>query len=587
MESIQQRFVVLIFLVLLLPAPFSMLVQGQARPGGTLIIAIPRDLRVLKGGIHYYGVDGYVTGQIFDGLVGSSFNFTYTPRLAESWSVSSDGLAWTFNLRHNVKWHDGVPFTSADVKWSIENATIPFHPLGKSNFEALDHIETPDDYTVVFKLTHPVPWFLSYLTETMGGILPKHLMAGTDILAHQLDPPIVGTGAFMYKEYVPGDHVTLVRNPNYYIPGKPYLDTIIYKIIPNTQTAELALQNGEIDVIPLWLSPSDAVSLQSKGFSISKDGMEAYATDMELFFNLDKKNAPYADVRVRHAIGYAIDNSEIIQKATAGLGIVASGPIVSFNTYFDPNLPQYMNNVDEANKLLDEAGYHPGPDGTRFSLNLVYAPAFSSQHAIVPQILQEQLRAVGINLVLKPEEYSTMVDTIFTGRDFDIYMHNYAYYGADPVGLDVLYTSAYVETGVPHVNPAHYSNARIDELFKLVQSEVDPQKRAQEFNEIQTILVNDLPVIWIYQIPNLTAFNSKFVGLPAGPWEFSDSLDSAYDSSQPLPTTTAGPTTAVSTTSVSTALAYDYTSYAVAVVIVLVVLAVAAVALAKRRSKKT
>src|SRR5687767_132681 len=204
------------------------------------------------------------------------------PGLAQSWTTAPDGKSHTFKLRNDVKFHDGKPFTSADVKFSVEKLVTPYHSRGKVYFGELEAVETPDARTVVFKLKKPVPYFLKAFQPSETPILPKHLLESLDFSdaknvrgAEFMQKP-VGTGPFMLKEWKKGSHITLERNPNYWKKGKPYLDQVIFRVIPDGAARSIALETGELDLAPMNSIPqADMARLAKvKHIQLSNGGAE-------------------------------------------------------------------------------------------------------------------------------------------------------------------------------------------------------------------------------------------------------------------------------------------------------------------------
>jgi peptide/nickel transport system substrate-binding protein len=233
----------------LLGAP-SMAVAQSARPGGTMVIGAGNDPGQFNPGITTAGGTHFVTGNIFNGLLMLDEAFNPLPDLAESWTVSPDGTTYAFSLAHNVTWHDGQPFTSADVKFTFEDVLLKYHARTKAGLETvLAGIDTPDDYTVVMRFNQPYGPLLQRLDVVEAPILPKHIYQGTDIQNNPANNQPVGTGPYKLAEYAKGDRVRLVRNESYFKPGLPYLDELVFRIIPQATTATLAFEAGEVDYL--------------------------------------------------------------------------------------------------------------------------------------------------------------------------------------------------------------------------------------------------------------------------------------------------------------------------------------------------
>ncbi|MDR3230298.1 MAG: ABC transporter substrate-binding protein, partial [Synergistaceae bacterium] len=219
-------------------------------PGGTLSAILQPEPVTLTPVTNMAQPTQVVAGNIFDGLVYYDRDLTPKPALAESWDVSADGLNITFHLRKDVTWHDGKPFSAADVKWSLENVWKTIHPRNKTLFESVEKVDTPDAYTVVLTLSTPSLPVLSVINGVGSIILPRHLYEGTDILNNPYNNAPVGTGAFIFREWSRGEYIVLEKNPNYWDKGKPYLDKIIFRIIPDASSRAAALEKGEVQYAP-------------------------------------------------------------------------------------------------------------------------------------------------------------------------------------------------------------------------------------------------------------------------------------------------------------------------------------------------
>lgn len=190
--------------------------QATPKSGGTLTIATTGAPVYLNSALSTSGTEALLSPKLYDGLLDYDYGMIPTPQLAESGSISEDGLRVTFNLRAGVKWHDGTPFTSEDVRFSIMEVLKEFHGRGKATFASVTAIETPDDLTAVFVLSASTPWMMSALNAAESPILPSHLYKGTNILENPANMAPVGTGPFRFGSYTPGETLILDRNPDYW-----------------------------------------------------------------------------------------------------------------------------------------------------------------------------------------------------------------------------------------------------------------------------------------------------------------------------------------------------------------------------------
>ncbi|HMK82231.1 MAG TPA: ABC transporter substrate-binding protein, partial [Candidatus Bathyarchaeia archaeon] len=383
------RIVFSVLFMFLIASPLSFMAFAQSNTnnlyGGALKIANLRYPITFNSVLNFWSTTAYYNADMFNRLLTYDANYNLKGDLAQTWDHSPDGKTWTFHLYKNVKWHDGVPFTSADVKWHYTMLTNQTSIMRSFlNAAKLLSIDTPDDYTVIFhfqNVANPTNTFAQSQGDAF--ILPKHIFEGPgpynyDLKAFQNNPANlkpIGTGPFKFVEYVKDDHVTMDANPNYFL-GRPYLDRITWLIIPQVQTAELAYQNGQVDNIHETLGlPFADISAWQKKTDTTVDSFQ-YHTTWRITFNF-RPNAiakfPYInDVRVRQAMWYAIDRQSIINTVLYGITGVADTAISNvIQPFYNPDTVKYPYNPDKANQLLDDAGYKKGSDGWRFHVPMV------------------------------------------------------------------------------------------------------------------------------------------------------------------------------------------------------------------------
>lgn len=467
----------------------------KPRRGGTIVVGGNVDPTTMNPAITSDTNALRIWGEIFEGLIELDRDLKVLPGLAESWDISSSGLTITFHLVRNAKWHDGKPFTAKDVQFSLMEAVGKYHPRGVRTMADVKSIETPDDYTAVFHMKRVYAPFLIGLNQKTCPIIPRHIFEGTDILKNPSEP--IGTGAFKFKEWVKGDHVTLVRNENYRKPGLPYLDRIIYKVIKDTASRGLAFEKGEIDYLDFWTMAIEDYGRLSSLPNVTSSPSHGVPSLVLMALN-QKDNKILANLKVREALYHAIDRQFICNKARYGLNPPLHSPILSlFRDFYNPNVKKYDYNPAKANKLLDEAGYPRRADGVRFNLRLPYEPAFIFSEK-PSQIMKPMLREVGINVILEAMDRPLILEKVFKGYNYDIFITGYESGGDPEIGLSRLYhTSMIRPTG--YVNVARYSNPEVDRLFDAAASAMDQKERAKAYYRVQEILTEELPYLWLYE----------------------------------------------------------------------------------------
>jgi peptide/nickel transport system substrate-binding protein len=491
-------------------------IEGSPRRGGKLILAITTDPSTLNCGVESSQIVAVVTSSLYSGLVHLDEKSDPHPDLARSWDISDNGLVYTFHLRDNVKWNDGEPLTSADVKFSLENLVGKYNARGRQAYRNIKTIEAPDPQTIVITLKKPYSPFLEILNVHDGCIMPKHIYEGTNVLTNprNIDNP-VGSGPFKLKEWVKGSYITLVRNEHYFKKGRPFLDSIIFRIIPNASTRATAFETGEVNAIigsqsfPFQhtdrLKKLPNVILKDIG-SPSMIGVN---------FNL-KGNPVLAKKEVRAAIAHAIDKRFVVEKGMRGVGKVIDSVIPPGIPWaYNPNVPKYEFDVKKANALLDGAGYPRGASGMRFSLGLSYE-AGNDNSERPAQIIREQLKAVGIEVKLERLERSVMLDKVFKKYDFDMWFGPLTTRGHPALGVARLFTTSSI-TGRPFTNFTRYSNPKVDQLFDLAVATTKKDEMVKAYHEVQDIIARDLPAIPVADRVQLNIISSDFRGALVSP----------------------------------------------------------------------
>lgn len=463
--------------------------------GGTLIIAQNPEPTVLTTGLTTAPATQLISPKIFDGLLYLSPDNGPQPQLAESWSFSPDGLQVTFKLRPGVLWHDGQPFTSADVAFSVMHVWKQFSSRGRSAFPNVQSVDTPDPLTAVWNLSRPTPYLLSALNARDSQVLPQHLYAGTDILNNPANTAPVGTGPFRLKEWVRGNYLTLERNPTYWQSAKPLLDQVIYRFIADPSAVSAALETGAVQVAYAdTLSNSEIKRLKHNPALTVHDRLDTYGGTgiMALEFNLQR--APFQDVRVRQAFAHAIDKEFILKNILLGQGTTADSPIPqNFPQFYSAEVPHYPFDLVRAEALLEAAGYTRDKDGIR--LRVKNDPSPSPVYQQTAHFLRSTLAKIGVKLEIRNQDYAQFIDRIYGRYDFDTNLSP-ASTAPDPaIGLQRFYWSKNIQSGVAYSNATHYANPAVDALLEQAQVDNDPQHRRELYAQVQKQVLEDLPRI--------------------------------------------------------------------------------------------
>ncbi len=478
--------------------------DAQPKYGGTLVM-VYHDPGVFNP-IVEWGFQA-VTAMCFDGLVAFDKEGNLVPALAESWEVSKDATSLKFKLRKNVKWHDGQPFTAADVKFTYDTVLDPDKGIPyRKYFDTIDQITTPDTHTVVFQLKKPNA---PILFRFWVGVIPKHIWEKEDLKKSKYNVSPVGTGPWKLVEWVKMDHVTFEANKDYY-KGRPYLDKIIMKTIPDAAVAFAALERGDVDYFAfgglVGGIPYQQVDQLKKKKDLVVNTFEV-SSQQQLFFRVDEP--PFNKLKVRQAVAHAMDREFIIQNLLFGYGkIVHSVVPPTVKWAYNPNVTKYEYNVEKANRLLDEAGYPRKAGGIRFKTTIYGTPGVRKT---LSEILKQQLRVIGIDANLQIADWTTYISQIRVAR---------THHGLwsvilipkipDPDEGVLYYHSSSIRSG--GINPSMYNNPKLDEIVDKARAMTDIKERTKLYYEYQEILARDLPTFPVYLSQGVDIWNKKFKG---------------------------------------------------------------------------
>lgn len=506
-------------------------VHAQKR-GGTLVMIVQPEPPSLASYQNTAGPISQVAAKVYDGLLEYDFNFKAKPGLAKSWTVSPDGKTITFKLQEDVKFHDGKPFTSADVQHTYMNVLKKVHPRGLVTLRDLEAVETPDAMTAVFKLAKPAPYLMMALSGYESPIVPKHLFETGDLVSHPNANKPIGTGPFKFVEWQKGQYIRLDRNPDYWRKGEPYLDRIVARFIADAGTRTAAIEKAEAHFAAFNAVPSVEHARLKKlpTLEITTKGYEMFSPIVLYEMNTTKK--PFDNVKVRQAVSYALDRKFVIDTLWFGYGKPATGPISSnfaasglyTKEVRDYNVP---NGLELAGKLLDEAGYPKKADGMRFEIVHDVSP-YGEEWRRLGEYAVQQLGKLGIKVTLRYEDVPTWLRRIYTNYDFEL-NSNLLFTLPDPViGVHRSYWSKNVRPGVPFSNAARLTIPRVDELLEAATVEPDPAKRIALYHEFQKIVVEQAPLLWLFEMEYVTVSNKRFKGWLQSPLGVYTSFNQAW-----------------------------------------------------------
>jgi peptide/nickel transport system substrate-binding protein len=484
---------------------------GQAvRRGGVLTVQLNGEQRVLNPAIRASTGVYVITSKIMEALVDLDAQGKPRPVLATSWDAAPDGKTVTFKLREGVAWHDGKPFTSADVQYTAMEMWKKYLNYGTQLQQYLDAVDAPDPHTAVFRYSRPMPTdlLLRALCD-LGYVAPKHVFEGKNILENPANTAPIGTGPFRFVQYERGQFVLAERNPNYWRRDFPYLDRIVWRFITDKAAATAALETGQVQTSEynaLALADLDRLKSDPR-FTVSSRGLEANAFNNTLEFNTRRKEL--SDVRVRRAIAHAIDVPFFIENFIYGEGKPATGPIPSSSAAFHPGgKPPYEFDVKRSNALLDEAGYKRPAGGIRFSLKLVPIPN-GEDVPLLATFIQQSLGNVGIRVEVVNLDSAGALATVYREWNFDLATGWHQYRGDPAVSTTVWYRSG-SPRGAPWTNQYGWQSDAVDKLVDDAATELDPAKRKALYAEWVKAVNDEIPV-WMMTERTFLAATSKKV----------------------------------------------------------------------------
>lgn len=453
--------------------------------GGSVVVGIQQDIDSLDPHKATAAGTKEILFNIFEGLVKADENGNLMNAVASDYTISEDGLVYTFTLRENVKFHNGNVVTAEDVKYSLERASgLLDGTVLISALSTIQSVDIIDDKTVQVTVGSAN---IELIYSFVAAIIPNG--SGEDATA---DP--IGTGPFSFVSYAPQEGIVLAKNADYWQEGLPYLDEVEFKIINSPDTALLDLQGGSIDIYP-YLTDSQANEIKSS-FQI----LSAPSDVVQALF-LNNAVEPLNNVKVRQAICYALDKESINAFVTGGNGtLIGSAMLPTLKDYYVELNGVYGTgaNVEMAKSLLTEAGY---PDGIDLEITV---PSNYAVHMQTAEVAVEQLKAAGINATINPVEWNTWLEQCYQGRQYE----------ATICGITCDMTPSYLlnrfqtESSKNFIN---FANAEYDSIYLKAQASLDLEEKADYYRQLQQILVDEAGTAFI-QVPPITIAMKKNLG---------------------------------------------------------------------------
>lgn len=454
---------------------------------------------------------------LYDTLVYRQADNTYQPYLAESWIASEDGLTYEFKLKPGILFHDGTPLNAEAVKYTFDRLMElgAKSPLA-GGFATVASIDVVDDLTVSFKFSEPSSIFLSTLSNPYAGIISP---TAAEAEGENFGQKPVGSGPFKFDTWTAGESITLVRNPDYaWGPSilenqkAPYLEKLVFKVIPDPSMQVTAFQSGEADI----LFVNSAGQLAQLKEDPNATLLEATLNSL-VYLGFNCQKPPFDNPLVRQAVAHAIDKQEVVDVALAGTAEPAFSPLTTSLPGFDPNLKSQERALDleKSASLLEEAGYTKGSDGTWLSADgkpLEFELLISTRapNEAVATVLQEQLKKAGITVTVRSLESATVSETTTKG-EYQAMLWRYDWNDADVLNV-------YLSTSrIGRTNRSFYSNPELDTILEQAAHELDTTKRNQLYSQAQSILMDGVPWIPLYTPKDTIVVRSSIEGIIMGP----------------------------------------------------------------------
>ncbi len=438
---------------------------------------------------------------IFEGLVRRDDNFELKPRLAQSWEIP-DPLTYIFHLRHDVRFHDGRPMTSADVKWTLDSLLNgELRSAKASAYRYVDRVEAPDAFTVVIHLKEPFAGLLWNLSGGALGVVPRG--SGEELARHP-----IGTGPFRFVSETPDREVVIARNEQYW--GKRAgLARVRFNVVPDATTRALELRKGSADA-EINALPGDLVPTLARQPQLVVE--RAPGTSYQ-YLAMNLRDPILKKVLVRQALAYAVDRKPLIHYLWHDMARPANSVLPPQHWAYDVKAKDYPHDAAKARELLDEAGYRADASGVRF--HLVMKTSTDETTRLLCAVLQQQLREVGIALDIRSYEFTTFYADVERGA-FQLYSLRWV--GGSNQDPDVFENVFDTASFAPkRANRGYYSNPEVDRLIAEGRRSVDEKERTAEYRKIQEILGLDLPYVHLWWADNVLVHTRRLENVQLTP----------------------------------------------------------------------
>lgn len=458
-----------------------------------------------------------INALVYNGLIRYDKNFLWEGELAESWDISEDGLTMTFHLRRDVRWHDGHPFTSADVLFTYQMFVDPDTPTAYAeSYKQVSSAEAPDPYTFIARYEKP---YAPALGSWGVAIHPKHLLDGmamADLAKSPLTRVPVGTGPYVFKDWVQGEKLVLEANDDYF-EGKPYLNRVVYRIIPDLSTQFLELISGGLDF--MGLTPLQYQTQTDKPSFTKRYKKYDYLAFGYTYLGYNLNRPMFQDKRVRQALSYAIDKQEVVDGVLLGMGQAATGPYKSDTWVYNDKVRRYPYDPEKARQLLAEAGWSDSDgdgildkDGRPFAFTIVTNQG-NDLRSKTGEIIQRRFKDIGIDVKLRIIEWAAFLKEFINPSNFDATILGWTG-GPEPDQYNIWHSS---KIGPRNLNFIGFRNAEVDDLLERGRRTFVQEERKKIYDRFQEILAEEQPYTFLYLSQAMPAVAKRIQNVERAP----------------------------------------------------------------------
>ncbi|RKY37112.1 MAG: peptide-binding protein [Candidatus Omnitrophota bacterium] len=477
--------------------------------GDKFVTASIGDARTLVPILASDGASAGICGLIFNGLVKYNKDLLLVGDLALRWEIKNNGLVIIFYLRKDVKWHDGEKFTAKDVEFTYKKLIDPDVMTPYSgDFEKVEKFEIIDDYTI--KIIYKEPFSPGLCSWSMN-IMPEHILSKEDLNKTSFSRNPVGTGPYKFKEWKIQELITLSANPDYF-EGRPYIDQYIFRIIPDSATMFLELQNRGID--QMGLTSLQFIRQTNTSFFQRYYQKFQYQGFSFTYLGYNLNSAKFQDVRIRQAINYAVNREEIIQGVLLGMGTECTGPFAPRSWAYNSKVEPVAYSREKALQLLAEAGWRLNEhgwlqkDGDIFEFTIITNQG-NEERKRCAEIIQKCLRNIGMKVKIKIIEWSVFINEFINKRKFEAILLGWSL-SLDPDIYDIWHSS---KTKQGDFNFVNYQNSEVDRLLEQGRREFAQEKRKEIYHKIHQIIYQEQPYLFLYNPDSLPIVSSRFKGI--------------------------------------------------------------------------